>query len=589
MTVTGSTRTLAVRNILAGEVWVVSGQSNMEWGLRWARDGKREVERADYPEIRRFNVPNVASPVPLSDVSRLGGGQGGGWSVCSPRSAAIDFWSAVGYFFARDLHGALRVPVGLIQADRSGTRGDAWVSRRAMRSERRLKGRLDRLDQALRPPPPTPEELAERHAAWNAEVCVEDPGNAGFPRGWADPDHDTSEWEWFYLPRTLEASGRPIDGIVWFRRDVDVPASWVGTSLTLCLGPVDDCDITYFNGVEVGRTGLEVDYSWSVPRVYTIPAAHVRQGRNTIAVRVLDRYSNGGIAGDPEQMRLQAIVDATTRTVALAGPWRYRAELERLVLSPYPPAPVPPGGRIIGSDYPTVLHNGMIAPLERYPVRGVVWYQGESDVYHAEDYRVLLPALIRDWRRGWRRPDMPFVVVQLPAFGPTRLAPGEGRWAKLRDAQLAALEVPHTALVVTIDLGHPERIHPRNKQEVGRRAALAARAIAYGQQVVHSGPVYRSHETGPGSIRVRFDHVGGGLASRDGAPLRGFAVAGDDRRFVWAQAEIDGDTVVVSSPLVREPVALRYAWADNPPDPNLINHEGLPASPFRTDRWPTER
>jgi sialate O-acetylesterase len=384
------------------------------------------------------------------------------------------------------------------------------------------------------------------------------------------------------LPQPWEAAGLAIDGAVWFRKAVEVPPSWASRSLTLSLGPVDDFDTTYVDGIEVGHIGKETPGYWSVPRRYTVPGRLVKGGRVVIAVRAFDHYGNGGFTGAAPEMTLVP-ADGTGAPIALAGAWEYKVEhaLEPshpdFATQPRYPSPDNPNS-------PTVLYGAMIAPLVRCTIRGAIWYQGESNAGSAYQYRTLFPTMIRDWRRAWGEGDFPFDFVQLANFMPRKNEPGESEWAELREAQAMTLALPKTGMAVAIDIGEADDIHPRNKKDVGERLARWALADTYGQAVVKSGPLYDSFAVEGSAIRVRLRHADG-LSTYDGAPPKGFAIAGADRRWHWADARVEGTMVVVSSPEVKEPVAVRYAWADNP-EATLRSGAGLPASPFRTDDWP---
>ena len=369
------------------------------------------------------------------------------------------------------------------------------------------------------------------------------------------------------------------DGLVWFRKQVDVPESWAGKELTLELGPIDDMDATWLNGTKVG--GLETPGHYRTNRKYKVSSTVVKAGRNVIAVRVLDTSGGGGIYGRPKQMKLKPVGASDKEAISLAGPWRYKKGFD---LQSMPPQPKPPT-RVNHANAPTALYNAMIAPLIPYGIRGAIWYQGESNASRAYQYRRLFPAMIKCWRQDWGQGDFPFVFVQLANFMAVNPEPAESAWAELREAQSMTLALPNTGMAVIIDIGQAKDIHPKNKQDVGRRLALWPLAKTYAKQLVYSGPLYKSMNVEGNKVVLHFDDVGGGLIARGGGPFKGFAIAGADRKFVWADAKIDGNTVVVSSDGVAEPVAVRYAWADNPVC-NLYNKEGLPASPFRTDDWP---
>jgi sialate O-acetylesterase len=405
----------------------------------------------------------------------------------------------------------------------------------------------------------------EQIAQWWAK---NDPGSAG-GLGWADPAADDSSWKTMNLPAAWEGAGLPgFDGVVWFRRIVELPEAWAGREAVLHLGPIDDIDTTWVNGTKVGETGV-----WTAPRDYKVPAKVLKAGRNVVAVRVLDTGGGGGIYGQPGQMKLSG----SGEEVALAGAWKYKDSVPLGKCGPVPARPDQGNPNVV-----TVLYNGMIAPILPAAIRGAIWYQGESNAGKPAQYRTLLPTMIRDWRGRFSGGEFPFLIVQLANFMAVQTRPSEGGWAELREAQLwTAQNVPKTGLAVITDIGDAADIHPKNKQDVGKRLALNALAIAHGRKLVCSGPIYREMKARDGKIELRFDHVGGGLVAR-GDALKGFAIAGEDGAFEWADAVIEGDAVVVSSPKVPRPAAARYGWASNPIG-NLFNREGLPASPFRTD------
>ena len=334
----------------------------------------------------------------------------------------------------------------------------------------------------------------------------------------------------------------------------------------------------WFNGTLVGR--FEQLSGWTKPRVYDVPGNLVKAGPCVIVVRVYDLGAKGGVCGVAKDMWLRPAHLLGAAPVPLAGEWHCKVGLD---LATIPPRPVPPTFRADNFRLPGVLFNAMVSPLIPYGIRGAIWYQGESNADRAYQYRDLFPCLIHDWRHRWGKGDFPFLYVQLASFQKRATDPGDDAWAELREAQAMTLRVPNTAMAVTIDIGDADNIHPRNKQDVGHRLALAARRVAYGERLEYSGPTYRSMRAEGGAMRIRFDYASDGLVCR-GDRLRGFAIAGADQKFVWADARIDGHSVVVSSDAVRQPVAVRYAWGSNP-DCNLFNKAGLPATPFRTDRW----
>jgi sialate O-acetylesterase len=366
-----------------------------------------------------------------------------------------------------------------------------------------------------------------------------------------------------------ELSG--FDGAVWFRKEFELDSSMAGKGLTLTLGPIDDQDITWINGNRVGAT--EGPGKWQAPRTYKVPASVTKSGKNVIVIRVLDTAGGGGLTGKPEQVMLKA---KNGPSISLAGKWRYKKGFDIKTMAP---APTPPAG--LNAHSPSSLYNAMIAPLIPYRIKGAIWYQGESNAGRAYQYRTLFPLMITNWRNDWNIGDFPFYFVQIAPYnyGGAPIA------AELREAQFMTLSLKNTGMAVTMDIGNPRDIHPRNKQDVGKRLALWAMAKDYGKKnIVYSGPLYKSMKIEGSRIRLSFDHINGGLLAKDG-PLTHFIIAGQDKQFERATAKIDGDTIVVSSFKVDKPVAVRYGWT-NDAEPNLFNRAHLPASSFRTDDWP---
>jgi sialate O-acetylesterase len=563
---------LTVKNVLVGEVWICSGQSNMEWPLVNTIGGAETVAQANNSQIRLFTVEKNTSPSPLTDVQ-------GHWVVTTPDEAA--HFSAVGYFFGRELQQKLKVPIGLIDSSWGGTPAEAWTSHEAMLSSPELKPILDRYESSLNTLPQAKEAYARALAQWEEKNLYLDPGNKGEALGYADPSTATADWAKMDLPKQFETAGLLIDGAVWFRKELDLPASWAGKDLVLNLPPIDDHDITYFNGTKIGATGRETPNSYGVPRKYTVPAALVHGGRNVLAVRVFDSAGEGGFSRGGA-MSIGPAGAAEPDVMSLRGVWDYKVEL---ALEPKHPdwGTRPEAVGVSNQNNPSVLYNAMIAPLVSFAVRGAIWYQGESNAGRAYQYRTLFPIMIRDWRKAWGS-EFPFYFVQLANWHASKAEPDQSDWAELREAQTMTLREPQSGMAVTIDIGDENDIHPRNKLDVGRRLAAWALARTYGEDVVASGPLFDRYTVEGDKVRIRFKY-GAGLKTIDGGAVKGFAIAGEDHRFVWAEARIDGDTVIVSSPMVSKPAAVRYGWADNP-IVNLYNNAGLPASPFRTDDWP---
>ncbi|HEY3595370.1 MAG TPA: sialate O-acetylesterase, partial [Polyangiaceae bacterium] len=486
-------------------------------------------------------------------------------------------FSAVGYYFAREIHRALGVPVGIIDASWGGTPIEAWTSLDALRNVIDVDRELA---EWVRPA----DEVARVRAAyqatqlrWEEEHLPNDVGNAGEEKGWALADFDDDAWPSMPMPGTWQGRGLPFNGVVWFRKTIDVDPSCAGGDAVLSLGAVDDFDHTYFNGSLVGSHPKGTPGAYQIHRVYRIPGALVKSGKNVIAVRVFDHVGEGGLIGPAPEM----FVETSTgeRRQSLAGGWRYEVE-RRVPLVPldvfrhYPPVP-----RFMSpQDAPAALFRGMIAPLLPFGLRGILWYQGESNVERHGTYKDNLLAMIRDWRARFDQGPVPFYLVQLANY----IASPE--WANLREAQTDALSEPSTGMAVTIDIGDPYDIHPRNKQEVGRRLSLLALGRAYGRRDIEdSGPSLNRVELRDGAAVIHFSHADGLGARGGGATVRGFTVAGSDGVYYEAEARIDERHVVVTSQRVPAPKSVRYAWADNP-DANLENAADLPAAPFRTDR-----
>ena len=587
---------VTLRDVLVGDVWVCSGQSNMEWPLASAANGEAEVAAADHPRMRLLRVPRGLAADPQADCEAA-------WTVCAPETAGE--FSAVGYFFGRELAGHVGVPVGLIQSAYGGSPAEPWAPWAALAAHPDYVPVLDEVERlAARYEPMRKELQAEYEAALaehekvgpaflaNLPVFLEglEARDRGLAEGWHRPEIDDAGWGEIAVPGFWQQAGvealAGVRGIVWFRARVDVPAAWAGRDLILSLGAIDDADVTYFGGREVGRVGYETPRHWAYHRRYVVPGEAVRAGANVVAVRVTDLGGSGGLVGPASEMYVAPLSASLADAGSLPEVWRWRVgwtpepgEIPRKPRAPADPA--------AGHRSPSAMYNAMIAPLVPYAMRGVIWYQGESNVTRAGDYRDLFTLLIGGWRGAWGQGEFPFLFVQLASLGPPPIQPQDHGWARLREAQVGALAVANTGMAVAIDVGDADDIHPRDKQTVGRRLALAARKVAYGEDVVHSGPVYEGMEVAGGRVRVHFRHVGGGLVARGGA-IRQFAIAGADRQFVWAEARVEGETVVVWSDAVPAPVAVRYGWAQNPEGCNLYNREGLPASPFRTDDWPPD-
>jgi sialate O-acetylesterase len=553
--------TLELKDILLGEVWICSGQSNMEWPLSRTETGETEIPVADYPEIRLFTVKRHISPRPLEDVT-------GSWSACTPETA--ESFSAVGYFFGKKLHKDLGVPVGLVNTSWGGTPSESWTSREMLQTFGDFDAQLDKLynstgDEMKK----AEEEAAKMEAAIESQWDFDNKENIGYKEGWMRTSYDDGDWKSMPVPAewsSVEEVGM-LEGVMWLRTLVLIPSSWKGKNLVLDLGPVDETDVTWINGVEVGSS--KVVANWNKNRSYQIPGSAVETDELLLAVRVVNGTAQGGIFGHPEQLKIYPEGDRSADPVLLAGDWKYKIAYK-----------FPRIARPNNSHTPSVLYNGMLFPLKNLAIRGAIWYQGESNQERAMQYRTIFPGMIQDWRNTWRQGDFPFYFVQLAPFKYAN----EHTSAELREAQFLTLSrLKNTGMAVTLDIGNPDDIHPANKRDVGKRLALWALAKDYGKDLVYSGPLYREQKVEGTSIRLYFDHVGSGLVARDG-DLTHFEIAGEDQVYHPAKASIDGKTVLVSSPRVSAPLAVRFAWS-NTAEPNLFNQEGLPASSFCTDQW----
>ncbi len=585
MTVSGKNAALKLEDILIGEVWVCSGQSNMAFTTRSARNAEAELAgAANQPKLRLLSVNRRISAGKIApDVETMG------WELCTPRSAAG--FSAIGYFFGRDLARDLDIPVGMINSTWGGTPIESWISA-AGYADADLDNLADRA--AGLPKTGYAEVLKTRGKAlveWEKKFFGDHADAVRAAAGWAkDPLPEPEKWKTVTVPANLSSYGIDRNGVFWLRKTVNIPEELAGKDLDLSLSTIDDCDEVFFNGEKVGATGIDTPQYWSVLRHYPVPGRLVRAGANTVAVRVIDHAFDGGIGGNARNLYLGT---GTTRIPLAGDDWKMRPEF--LLEKDFPVRPGAPTDPAL--YHPASLYNAMIAGLQRFPVRGILWYQGEGNTGNAKLYARTFPALIESWRKEWNDPGQIFIFAQLssleanaprhqplPADFYEKLQPRESNWAALRESQSSVLRLPNTGMAVTTDVGDPVDIHPTDKQTVARRMRMEALRLAYGRRdLVSSGPQYAGMKVEGNRIRVSFTGTGSGLVARGGA-LRRFAVAGKDGVFRWAKAEIDGDTVVVSSPEVPEPVAVRYAWDNNPIDANLFNREGFPASGFRSDR-----
>ena len=548
---------IKLSNILFGDVWVCSGQSNMEWPMHSTNNAEEEIANATHPRIRLIAVEKKVSTKPLEDC------ESAGWVVCGPET--VTNFSAVGYYFGRKLHDDLDVPIGLIHTSWGGTNVETWTSAPSIEKIEGFEGIAEELksfDQE--------KIIAEQRAKLESitgPLPDQDEGMDGDQALWASEKTNYSSWKEMELPGLWETKLTNLDGIVWFEKEFELERMDLVGDVTIHLGKIDDSDITFLNGTEIGRTIQKYNES----RVYLAPKKLLNIGKNTIVVRVEDTGGGGGIYGDPDDL----YVKVENKKISLAGSWKYKIGRGDFSASISP------------NSMPSLLYNAMIHPIIPYGIKGAIWYQGESNAGRAYQYRTTFPNMITNWRQDWGLGDFPFFFVQLANYMAPVDEPAESAWAELREAQAMTLSLPNTGMATIIDIGAADDIHPRNKLDVGRRLALNALNKTYGKEVVFSGPTFKEMKVQGNRVTITYDNLGSGFYLKDKyGYVNGFSVAGKDRKFHWAKAYITGETVEVSCDKVAKPVAVRYGWANNPEDLNLFNMEGLPAVPFRTDDWP---
>jgi len=561
---------IVLNDILIGDVWICSGQSNMTHYLgRHTERFAKDIEEADLPEIRQFYVPTKGVILgPLEDNPNLK------WVAATP-STVLDF-TVIGYFFAKKLYDKYQVPMGIINTCVGGTPIESWISEEGFKEfpdiykvveQNKDTTYINKILQQVN------QSKGENDSPFGPREET-DKGLTGSVK-WYDPDYQPLNWKPINIPGYWEDQGiRNLDGVVWYRRVIDVPKSMIGVDATVKLGRIVNADEFYINGQKIGNTTYEYPQ-----RVYKIKKDVLKPGKNLLVVRVTNSGGKGGFVPDKPYFLLTA-----NDTVDLKGDWYYKVGdvfQRRKPLRTETPMILP----VNPQQTPSGLYNGMIAPYTNYAVKGFLWYQGEANADDPQAYAKLLPALIKDWRNHWQLGDLTFLIAQLPNFMEVNYSPEESNWAKMREVQLETAEtVPNTGVGVNIDLGEWNDIHPGNKKPVGERLALQAMKITYSDnEVLSSGPIRKSARLEGNKIVISFDNVGSGLVSGNGEELSHFAIAGDNGVYEWANAEIRNNEVVVWNDKIEKPVSVRYAWADNPDFANLYNKEGLPASPFQID------
>ncbi|MEI9942996.1 MAG: sialate O-acetylesterase [Chitinophagaceae bacterium] len=564
MDISGSNK-ISLKDILIGDVWFCSGQSNMVHQMNihdvtYAND----IAGANYPQIRHFWIPTLTSlQGPKDDLPE------GFWQPAVGDN--VRPFSAIAYFFARALYEKYHIPIGLINSSVGGTPIEAWTSEDGLKDFPNLVSTIQRNKDTAYINGLSRRVIGGGGNANNRPRQPQDKGLTG-PKTWYDVTYVAKGWKNIAVPGYWEDQGiKDLNGTVWYRKEFDVPASMTGKAGRIFLGRIVDADVVYINGKQVGNT------TYMYPqRRYALPADLLKAGKNVIAVKITNNGGKGGFVPDKPYYLF-----AGNDTIDLKGYWQYK--VGEVFMPRTGGFGGGGGGGVNAQNAPAALYNAMVAPVINYGIKGIIWYQGEANSSRAADYAKFQPAQIIDWRNKWQEGDIPFLFVQLPNFMDANYIPSESQWAELREAQLKSLSVPNTGMAVGIDVGEWNDIHPDNKKAVGDRLALIAEKLAYGENIIYSGPLYQSATVEDNKITISFTNTGGGLVTNDGDELREFAIAGADKKFVWAKARIEGDKIVVSSDDVPSPVYVRYAWADNP-DANLYNKEGLPASPFRTDK-----
>lgn len=562
---------LTLNNVLIGEVWLCGGQSNMEFRISEGVLGMNEAlaEASGYDRIRLLHMDTGMSPRPSEAVNTVGGK---GWECCSAES--IRDFSSVGYFFGKELWLRLGIPIGLIESCWGGTEIEGWISGRSLSQVPQYRETVERLSAF-------PDDKREREKIYFQEldewIAAADKAEKDFypdAASWAAPDLDDADWREVSFPGSIQDQ-HPLEtvcnGVYYCRKAFAVPESWAGKELTLYFSSIDDRDITFFNGQEVGRSNYYLD-----KRTYKVPGSLVTKGEAVIAIRILDNAGKCSIGIDKDPVLYVQGPDGTR--IDLAGTWKF------IIPEWQSSLPRVPYRTFIGPNIPTYLYNAMIHPVTGYPIKGAIWYQGEANLGFTSLYGDLMPLLIQDWRKAWGLP-IDFYICNLHNFIETYSEPSKSRYAEMREVQSrTAWNLEHCGQAVLLDVGDPYDTHPKNKTAVGHRLALQALHKSYGWDVVCDGPRYAGYQIIGQTVRLSFTELAGGLATSDGQAPRGFTLAGPDRVFHKATARIDGDCIIVECPEVTCPLAVRYAWEDNP-DCNLINAAGLPSTSFRTDSW----
>ncbi len=548
---------IVLKDVLVGDVWICSGQSNMEWTVNNSNNKEREIASANFAQIRHIKIANSVAGVPREEI-----GNTSGWHSATPAFAGG--FTAVGYFFAREIYQQTKIPIGLINTSWGGTDIETWTSREAFENSVEFSEMIKalpviNLDSMMEI---KKKSMLAKIVQWQGALP-----DKNETAQWKETTYNDAGWQKMKVPGLWEQQALPdFDGVVWFRKTITLSATEAAQGADLLLGMIDDADETYINGTLVGSTN-----GYNQERIYIVQKGILKEGKNVITIKVNDTGGGGGLYSKPEA--LQLLFSNGKRL--LAGEWQYRIASLGMVSSVGP------------NSYPTLLYNAMVHPLIPFAIKGALWYQGESNAGRAYQYRKAFPLLINDWRKQWKQGDFPFYFVQLASFnsGGGNSVKGSN-WAELREAQTLTLSLPNMGMAVTTDIGESNDIHPKNKQDVGKRLAAIALNKLYNKTTAYSGPTYQSMQVNGNLAAISFTNLGSGLMLKAGSTvLEGFEVAGADQKFYPATAVIIGNKVMVSAVEVTVPVAVHYAWADDAGTANLFNKEGFPAVPFRTDNW----
>ncbi|MFD2203328.1 sialate O-acetylesterase [Shivajiella indica] len=530
-------------DVQVGDVWVAGGQSNMEWVMSAQVEGlSEELADSDYPLIRFFKIPHDYDAKEKFDV------RGGEWRKADPDN--ILNFSAVAWFFAKKAHLEQGVPVGVIESNWGGTPTEGWVDAERLLGideyKEKAKNVIDRKDYWIQ------EVIDNKVRELTRNELVIAPQN-GEIQGVVNPNYDDSNWQTVNLP-----DDNPFQDIAWFRTKFTLSQT---EGFMLNLGDLQQMAYVYLNG---GRLFYK-DWGHEV-KEFPIPSSMLNKGENILAVRLINTWDNAPVLGKKGQLYLRS----GNQKISLEGPWKYNNRIEQEL------------PKVEWYNWlPGMMYNAMIAPIVKYPIKGVIWYQGESNTNEHEHYRELFGTLIKSWRDSWGIGDFPFLFVQLANFMERKTVQQDSNWAFLREAQTQTLELPNTGMAVTIDIGNANDIHPRNKRDVGHRLWKVADKVAYGNDVIFSGPSFKDYEFKDGKVLISFDYVGEGLKLSYGNEVKGFIIADEEGKFLSAKAVlISPGKVEVFHPSIKNPTEIRYAWADNP-EVNLYNTEDLPAVPFR--------